>query len=285
MKPTRTALVLLLVSSWAGVAVAGPPPGQFTLQFDGDAAIWNPFDGFQACETFTDLGFTETLCLNLDDVFCDGAGICVCYAAFEFSGIIDGVLDGPCNAKVSCNRTPDDPTDNECKARLALDASGSVSGAGVSCDAELSNFVVNGPVDYAGLYHGKAKSKLCLDCTNGVHDCGGVGGLFEYEVNPPIPWALTINVGPDPGNPNTLVGGATDNLGPFEYTAKGKYNPTTGESAITLTGVTEKVDPESVSQGAKVQLKQLLFQGSNVQAGTAKIKVQGNKINGTPVGP
>jgi hypothetical protein len=65
----------------------------------------------------------------------------------------------------------------------------------------------------------------------------------------------------------------------------GAYDPTNDESAISLKGVTRKVDPNGVSQGAKIQLKELACAAGQCTGGTANIKVQGNKINKTPIGP
>src|SRR5262245_18171897 len=216
MNPARTASwwVALWMGSLPAVALADPPPAQFTVQFDGDAAIWNPFDGFAACETVTDSGLTATLCLELSNVVCDGAGLCTCDAALDLTGDLDGLLTGDCTAKLSCAATPDNPTDPVYKAKLAFDAAGSITALGMTCAAEIPRFVVNGPVDSAGFYHGKAKSKVCVDCGGG-RACAGAAGDFEYEVNPPIPWELTVELTSDPYYPNDLSGFATDSLGPF----------------------------------------------------------------------
>lgn len=285
MKLSWTAFALLLslfVGSSPRAALADPPPAQFTIQFDGDAAIWNPFDGFQACETVTEGSLTTQGCLTLGNVFCDGAGNCSCSAAFELEGDVDGLLTGSCTAKVACTAT-DDPDKPVCKASLKLNASGSVE----VCDASVANFVVKGPVDSTGLFHGRGKAKLCVDCgaVGGPRECLGVAGLFEYQVNPPIPWDLTVQLASDPQYPNSLVGVATDSLGPFSYTAMGTYDPASDQLSIGLKGVTRKVDPNSVSQGAKIQLKGLGCAAGQCSGGTANIKVQGNKINKTPIGP
>jgi hypothetical protein len=288
MKLTWTAFALLLalfVGSSPRVALADPPPAEFTVSFDGDAAIWNPFEDFQACETVTDSGLTVTMCLDVTNVFCDGAGICTCDAALDFEGDLDGLLTGNCTAKVGCKATPDNPTDPVCKAKLAFDAIGSISVLGLSCGAEILNFVVNGPVDYTGFYRGKAKAKVCVECAGGQRACTGASGLFEYAVNPPIPWDLTVQLASDPQYPNSLVGVATDSLGPFSYTAMGTYDPASDQLSIGLKGVTRKVDPNSVSQGAKIKLEELGCAAGQCGGGTATFKVQGNKVKDAPVEP
>lgn len=284
MRPIRIALIVLLAPCGAQIALADPPPSQFTVQLEGDAAIWNPFEDFGACETLTDSGLTATMCLALHNVFCNGAGLCTCDAALDFSGDLDGLLVGDCTAKLNCNATPDKPTDPVCRAKLAFDALGSISALGMTCDAEIPRFVVNGPVDSVGFYHGKAKAKVCVDCGFG-RSCAGAAGDFEYDVNPPIPWQLTVELSSDPVYPNDLSGVATDSLGPFSYTAMGSYDPGDDATTIVLKGVTKKADPDSVSQGAKIRLDDLDCAAGQCSGGTATFKVQGNKVKAAPVGP
>ena len=284
MSLTARAVLAFFIAFSPRVGLADPPPAEFTISFDGDAAIWSPFEDFEACETVTDSDLTATMCLALSNVSCNGAGLCTCDAALDFSGDLDGLLTGSGTAKLNCNATPDNPTDPVCKAKLSFDALGSISALGMNCAARISNFVVNGPVDPDGFYHGKARAKVCLDCSVG-HACAGAAGDFEYEVNPPIPWDLTVQVQPDPDHPGILEGVAADDVGPFEYTAKGKYNPKTDATTITLKGVTKKADPGSISQGASVKLGELDCTAGQCTNGTATFKVQGNKAKGVPVGP
>jgi hypothetical protein len=278
MKPTRTASVLLLAlfaASSPRVALADPPPPAFTIQFDGDAAIWSPFDGFQACETVD----TETLCLSLDNVVCNGAGKCYGDAHMEFDGaILNGSGSGPFEAKASCVATPN-PDDKVCSASLLIKE---LVGVVSSCAFELLNFKVRGPVDNSGLFDGNASARLCLEeCQGQPRRCASGSGEFDYAVNPPIPWNLTVNPVPDAQNPLKFTGTASDILG-FTYTAKGVHNPKNDMSKFVLLG--DKVN-DPWSAGAKVKLSDLVFQGSDVQDGTANIKVQGNKIPKAPLGP
>jgi hypothetical protein len=279
MPPTRIALALLVslaTPSWPRLSLADPPPAEFTIEFDGDAAIWNPFEGFSACESFSG----ATLCLFLDGVVCNGAGQCFGYADVEFSGILNGsgssTFEG--NAKCVASSNPEAPV---CKANLLIEE---LIGTVNFCGFELSNFKVKGPVDSAGFFEGKASTQLCLECPGAARECVGAKGLFEYPVNPPMNWSLTVQVNAVPKKPKKFVGTADDSLG-FSYTAKGAYNPKKDEATIILQGVTKKADPDSVSQGAKIKLEKLHCQAGQCTGGTANIKVQGNKINDTPIGP
>lgn len=105
MKATSGILGLVVVLGAIGpkFALAEPPPSSFDINFSGDAAIWNPFDGFLACESL--LG--ATLCLELDNMVCNGKGSCAGDAEFSFSGILGGSTIGPAEAKASCK-----PSDN-----------------------------------------------------------------------------------------------------------------------------------------------------------------------------
>jgi hypothetical protein len=277
MKRNRTGLVWLValsIASWPRLGLADPPPAQFTLSFDGNAAIWNPFDGFEACETVD----TETLCLSLQNVVCNGAGQCFGAADVEFDGsLLNGSGSGPFEAKASCVATPN-PDDKVCSVGLRIrELVGVVS----SCGFEFSNFKVKGPVDHSGLFAGRASARLCLECNGQPRQCASARGEFEYAVNPPIPWNLTVNPLPDAENPVKFTGTASDSLG-FSYTAKGVHDAKNDTSKFVLQG--DKVN-DPWSKGAKVKLKDLVFSGSDVQSGTANIKVQGNKIPEEPLAP
>src|SRR5262245_11985433 len=90
--------IALSIAICPRVGLADPPPEQFTVSFDGDAAIWNPFDGFEACES----ALGATLCLELDDVDCNGAGECVGEADFTFTGLLEGFGSGSFEGKARC---------------------------------------------------------------------------------------------------------------------------------------------------------------------------------------
>ena len=181
------------------------------------------------------------------------------------SGLLGGSTTGPASAKATCNVTGnvDRPV---CKAKLKFDTDGTITGPGVVCDAVI-NGRVNGPIDSDGFFEGKGRAKLDLDCP-GERFRRSVAGLFEYTVDPPTPWSLTVQVSP---NGRKLEGTAVDSLG-FTYTAKGRNNEKKDESQISLKG-----DKDTVSKGAKIRLKNLVTTGSSVTGGTAKISVQGTK--------
>jgi len=271
MMPTRTAFaVLLALAAFSPrVGLADPPPSQFAIEFDGNAAIWNPWGDFQTCETVSESGLTVTLCLSVDDLVCDGTGRCSCDASFDFSGAINGSLTGPCTARVNCIATSN-PNDNVCSAigtkLLIPSAVGSIE----SCDASI-RLVTSGPVDSTGLYRGGARARVCVDCGGG-RQCSRISGDFEYALNPPTDWTLTVDQQPTAENPLRLEGAAFDSLG-FTYSVVGTRSVGNGVSTFVLRG-----DDETASEGARIKLRNLVFQGDDLQAGTAKIKVQGNKI-------
>jgi hypothetical protein len=267
MKPTRTAPALLLalfVASPARVALADPPPAEFTIQFDGDAAIWNPFEGFAACRTSSG----TTTCLSLDNVFCDGAGECTGDAEVAFSGATNGAGSGSFVGRVRCVDTPN-PNDPVCRARLTVaELIGSVDG----CALRLDHFALRGPVDATGLYRARASANVCLQCSNQSEQCSAAAGRFRYQVNPPSEWTLTVDSHPSNADPLRLEGTADDSLG-FTYTVHGVRSVGNGVSTLVLKG-----DAGTPSEGARVKLRNLVFHGEDLQAGTARIRVQGNKI-------
>ena len=267
MKLDRTAsalLLALLVASSARVALADPPPPEFTIPFDGDAAIWNPFEGFAACDTRSGV----TTCLSLENVVCDGAGRCTGDATIEFSGALSGSGSGFFSGRTRCVATPD-PRDPICRGRLEIEE---LVGSANSCDFELVNFRVRGPVDPAGLYHGRAAAEVCLTCPGEPQQCSPATGRFKYAVNPPAAWSLTVESHQSSADPLRLVGTASDSLG-FTYRVRGVHSVGNGVSTLILRG-----DEETPSQGARVELRNLVFHDGDLQAGTALIRVQGNKV-------
>ena len=217
-----------------------------------------------------------TLCLFLDDVTCNGAGHCAGDASIEFTGTLDGSGAGSFEAKAKCVAT-ENPDDKVCSASLLVpELVGTVN----ACDLTLENLKVKGPVDSSGFFEGKASTRLCVQCAGDDRpQCTGAKGSFEYGVNPPIPWNLTVNAQPTADNPARFEGTASDSLG-FHYQAVGTHSSKNDVSQFLLRG-----DADTASEGAKVKLNQVEFSGSDVSAGTANIKVQGNKINQTPLAP
>jgi len=273
VKPALFAIALFLalaVPTWPRLALADSPPSSFTIYFDGDAAIWNPFNGFQACES----ALGETLCLNLSNVSCNGAGTCSGNAQFHFSGLIDGNLNGVMSAKLNCTTKPDhDPDDRVCSAKLAVrDAAGTLEG----CSAKIPSFKVSGPVDYLQFFDAKGSAKVCVEPCPGIpiSGCFPARGAFEYDVNPPVPWSLTVAVEPDPSKPANLTGTANANVSGriFTFTASGKHAEKSDLSKIVVKGI-----PGTTSEGAAIGLTELVCNASDCTDGEAKIKLQGNK--------
>jgi hypothetical protein len=257
-------VLLILVGVGPEIALADPPPPSFDIDFSGDSAIWNPFEGFEACESFAG----ATACLELFNVACGGKGTCVGDATFTFSGVLQGSFAGPFASKASCKQS-DNPAKPVCKvSNLKAETEGSVTNGG-TCTGKI-NVNVSGPVDLSGFFDGKGTGKLNLDCGAAGRLRGSERGLFQYTVNPPTPWSLTVQVSQD--SKGKLEGTATDSLG-FSYTAKkSKYSEKKDESKIALTG-----DKDTESKGAQVVLKKLVTIGDEVVGGSAKVNVQGNK--------
>lgn len=265
MMPTRAALAVLaslLVASAPRVGLADPPPGEFTLSFDGDAAIWNPFEGFAACDTRSGV----TTCLSLENVDCDGAGRCEGDATIEFSGAVSGSGSGAFSGKTRCVATPN-PLDPVCRARLEI---GALVGSADSCELELHDSSLRGRVDAAGLYRGRAGAELCRTCPGGPQECSTVTGRFQDQVNPPTDWTVVVESQQSAKDSSRLVGSASDSLG-FTYRVRGVHSVGNGVSTLLLRG--EEGTP---SEGARIKLRNLVFQGDDLQAGTANIRVQGN---------
>lgn len=255
-----------LLATFAGPGHADPPPASFTVDFTGDASIWNPFDGFVACE---DLG-GATGCLKTDNVVCNGRGRCTGDAEFSLSGEIQGVTTGPATMKLKC-KASDDPSRPACRATLRFDVAGPISetftGLGLVCDGEIRG-KVNGRVDDPGFFDGRGRVRVCLKCPGVRRLCERGRGVFPYAVNPPTPWNVTVDV---TQQGRRLVGTAMDSLG-FLYTATGRYNPRRDHSKIVLKG-----ERSGLSRGARVKLKKLDFSGSTLLDGDAVFRVQGNK--------
>jgi hypothetical protein len=251
-------LTILAIFLVANRALTDPPAPSFSIDFSGDSAIWNPFDGFVACESL----FGATLCLSIDNLACDGRGNCTGESEFDFTGSLSGSTTGSATAKTTCKATGN-VNKPVCNAMLRFDTAGVVS----NCDTTIAGNV-KGPVDSNGFFSGKGTGKVCLECPGERRQCTPARGSFDYMVRPPSPWSLTVEV---VQNGNKLQGKATDTLG-FSYTAKGAYNLRKDTSNISLKG--EKNTP---SQGAAITLKNIVTVGSSVVGGTANINVQGNK--------
>jgi len=263
-RPALSLVVALFVAFSARVGFADPPPAEFTISFDGDAAIWNPFEGFAACQTVSE----ETMCLSLEHVVCDGAGRCTGIANIEFIGALDGSASGPFLGRVRCIATPD-PNDPICRVRLDIDdAFGSLS----PCELSRLRLRMRGPVDADGLLHGSATTRICLTCPGATAQCGSGDGQFEYVLNPPTDWSLTVQSQPSSEDPLRLVGTANDSLG-FSYSVVGELSVGNGVSTLRLRG-----DADTLSEGARIRLRNLVFHGEDLDAGTAYINVRGNKI-------
>lgn len=276
---TATRLVAALAALLAGAhgALADPPPASFQLDFDGESSIWNPFDGVEACENMgLTFGLTfdydsSTACLELDDVVCNGKGSCAGTATMTFVGQVEGTLTGPFESSAKC-KEQSNPNKPMCSAKLAFDVEGPIRTItmplGLTCDGEFDG-KVNGPVDSTGFFAGWANAKACAQCAGGGRRvCESIREPFDYDVNPPTPWSLMVEVAP---NGSKLEGTAQDTLG-YSYTAKGSYNQKKDESNLTLSG-----EKGTESNGAKIILQKLVTTGSDVTDGTAKISVQGNQ--------
>ncbi|MEN8160967.1 MAG: hypothetical protein ABFS41_12910 [Myxococcota bacterium] len=251
------------------VALADPPPANFTLEFDGDAAIWNPFDDFSACET----AFGLTLCLDLDAVACAANGRCAGNATWDLSGFVDGqslegVLGGPFTAQTKC-KASGDPTKPVCKAKIdGCETDGELTiGALPPLDAEIKGCSIKGTVSNAGSFDAFGKAKICVD----GFGCDTVGGEFDYDVNPPTAWMLMVEL---TATEKGFSATATDTLG-FEYVGKAKYSEKSDSTKLSLKGAVETKDDED--KGAKVGVKGLTASGATITGGEAKFSVQGNK--------
>jgi hypothetical protein len=261
------------VAAWVALstsaAFADPPPASFTLDFDGDAAVWNPFDGFSACET----EFGLTLCLDLDAVVCAANGRCAGDVTWDLSGSIDGesveaLLTGPFTARTKC-KLGDDPTKPVCKAKIdSCETFGELTIGGLlTVDAEITGCSIKGTVSSGGFFDAFGRAKICAEDLG----CGNVGGEFNYDVNPPVPWMLMVEL---TATEKGFTATATDTLG-FEYVGKAKYSEKSDSTKLSLKGAVETKDDED--KGAKVGVKGLTASGATITGGEAKFSVQGNK--------
>ena len=253
-----SAVLLLPALAWAD-----PPPDQFSIDFAGDAAIWNPFDGFEACESV--LG--ATLCVSLTDVVCDGKGTCDGDVTWDFSGQLGGVLTGQFTSKAKCKAPRPGQDKPVCKAQIKdCGGVGQVEGF----DTTIESCSIKGPVDLGGLYDGWGRARVCIDdvVQVGRTTCDSVSGAFQYDVNPPLPWTLDVDISTDAKG--KIAGTASDDLG-FAYEVKGSYKDSKDAAKLSLKGA------DDASNGAKIAIKDLTFTGATVTGGAAKVKVQGNQ--------
>lgn len=265
LRARRIAWIALVLCP--AIASADPPPASFDIDFSGDAAIWNPFDDFEACESI--LG--ATLCLTLSDVECDGKGKCQGDASFAFSGTLDGELTGPFTASAKC-KPPKLPGGDVCKAQISsCDTAGQVSGFEATIDA----CSLKGPVLGNGLFDAFGKARVCLVgvVQPGKRTCQSGSGGFSYFVNPPTPWTLSVTIADDDGK---LAGTASDDLG-FEYAVKGRYKDSDDGTKLALKGMKGSKEMPDPSKGASIKITDLVMSGSTVVSGEARIKVQGHK--------
>lgn len=270
----------LFAALWAicpEIALADPPPPIFSVAFDNESAIWDPFADYAPCDDVEDVG---RVCLQLGSVVCDGKGNCTGDTEFVFMGAVgksrvEGSTIGPFDGSVKCNETSN-VNKPVCNTKLRfettdmLTATDTAFGVTRICQGEIDG-KVDGPIDHGGFYSGKLNATVCVQCPGEERDCEKVKGSFELSVNPPIPWNATVYSQPQDKNDSKFEGVATDSLG-FSYTAKGTYNEKRDESDFTLTG-----DKFNESNGASIKLRKIVTTESSVTSGTAQISVQGNQ--------
>ena len=264
-RPIRAVVPAALLAWLAAGAGADPPPAMLDIDFSGEAAIWNPFEGFDACEE--DWEGSE-LCLSLSGVVCDGKGNCSGDATWDLTGLFTGTLTGTFTARVKC-KEPKQAGDDVCIAQIrGCETSGSIDFDGGSVEASISKCRIKGPVDDGGTLAGSGKARICVDSPPGKLTCDTVSGAFVYEVNAPTDWTLSLDLANDDG---ALTGTAMDSLG-FDYTVKGRYDGGSDSSKLSLKG-----DRETPSRGAKIAIKDLTVVGGSATGGSAKLSVQGNR--------
>src|SRR5262249_38297842 len=160
---------------------ADPPPASFQLDFTGDSAIWNPFEGFESCEDVPQVG---RLCLEMEDVVCNGKGSCTGNATFTFTGTLEGTMTGPATGPAT-GKEPSQPGKPVCTANAGFQTDGMLVAFGMNCSAKI-NGKMNGPVDATGLFSGNVNAHLCVECAQG-HACDSAKGALDHQGNMPTP--------------------------------------------------------------------------------------------------
>jgi hypothetical protein len=269
-------LCALLVCSAAAPAARGDAlSGTLVFQFTNDDQIWD-FGGFSDCDTVTEdvPGVPDpvvvTICIVLD-MTPDARGNYEGTGQVVFTQDVQGTLDGPAKGKLRGRDVGPGASDRKDKADFKLKAEGNLN-FGVlpvptkvllSCKglitAGIYDTVCDVIVKLEGYGSAKAKNVPYLD-----HAEGG-------------DWSTTINV--DLVDETHYSGVATDSLG-YSYIVTGKYDANHDDSSLLLKGL-----KDGNSNGAKIQLKDLVSNAPSTAAGEASYSVQGYRGRADAVTP
>ena len=257
--PFRTAslaLAALPCLLWPASAPAPIPDGSIELPFEGEII---DLSRFQACETTSQLGLDLELCMDVE-MESDGRGRYSGVAELEFSGDVDGILDGPASGSVNCSV---DGAASHGKAKFGFAAAGALEALGYTFDPSEVRVRCRGPVAPAGIFNAfcKVRVKLCLDGR-----CAGAGAKAVFDDDLGIgPWTLTLDA--EPIDETTFAGSAEDSMDNV-YDMRGRYSEESDTSKVVIRG-----RRDTPSKGAKVLLDELTADGSAI----AKYKVNGCK--------
>ena len=260
-------LCALLASAAAAPAARGDAlSGTLVFSFTGDDQIWN-FGGFSDCDTVNEVvdgtPIVVTVCIVLD-MTPDARGNYEGPGQVVFTQDVQGTLDGPAKGKLRGRDVGPGTSDRKDKADFKLKAEGNLN-FGVlpvptkvllSCKglitAGIYDTVCHVTVKLEGFGSATAKNVPFLD-----HADGG-------------DWTATIN------NLNLVdethySGVAIDSLG-YSYIVTGKYDANHDDSSLLLKGLND-----GNSNGAKIQLDDLVSDAPSTASGEAKYKLQGYK--------
>jgi hypothetical protein len=264
-------LCALLVCGAAAPAARGDAlSGTLEFQFTDDDQIWD-FGGFSDCDTVSEdvPGIADpvvvTICIVLD-MTPDARGNYEGPGQVVFTQDIQGTLDGTAKGKLRGRDVGPGASDRKDKADFKLKAEGNLNiGSGpfvvptkvlISCKGLIT----------AGIYDTLCHVTVKLE---GYGSATAKNVPYTHHADGGD-WSATINN-------LTLVdethysGVATDSLG-YSYIVTGKYDANHDDSSLLLKGL-----KDGNSNGAKIQLKDLVSDAPSTAAGEAKYKLQGYK--------